>query len=229
MFIGNSRSFRERLGAKFGTVSDLVERLEQEAKTVVLIGDEAGTWGIIALRDTIRADAAQAIAALRSAGIGRVIMLTGDNERSARAIAHDAGIDEVHAGLKPEGKVERVRELAGTHGHVAMVGDGINDAPALAAANVGIATGAAGTDVALETADVALMADDLLKLSYAIDLARKARTITHQNLALSAVLIGGLIAGALSGLLSLPIVVVAHELSELAVIVNGLRMLQMRT
>ena len=229
VFIGNPRSFRERLGAKFGTVSDLVERLEQEAKTVVLIGDEAGTWGIIALRDTIRADAAQAIAALRSAGIGRVIMLTGDNERSARAIAHDAGIDEVHAGLKPEGKVERVRELAGTHGHVAMVGDGINDAPALAAANVGIAMGAAGTDVALETADVALMADDLLKLSFAIGLARKARTITHQNLALSAVLIGGLIAGALSGLLSLPIVVVAHELSELAVIVNGLRMLQMRT
>lgn len=229
VFIGNPRSFGERLGAKFSAVSDPVERLEQEGKTVVLIGDAAGTWGIIALRDTIRANAAQAIAALRSAGIGRVIMLTGDNERSARAIAHDANIDEVHAGLTPEGKVERVRELAGTHGHVAMVGDGINDAPALAAANVGIAMGAAGTDVALETADVALMADDLLKLSYAIGLARRAQAITRQNLVLSAVLIGGLVAGALSGLLSLPIVVAAHELSELAVIANGLRMLRTRT
>lgn len=229
VFVGSPRLFRERLGVKFSAVSDPVGRLEQEGKTVVLIGDEAGTWGIIGLRDTIRADAAQAIAALRSAGIGRVIMLTGDNERSARAIARDAGIDEIYAGLTPEGKVAKVRELADTHGHVAMVGDGINDAPALAAANVGIAMGAAGTDVALETADVALMADDLLKLSYAIGLARKARAITHQNLALSAVLIGGLIAGALSGLLSLPVVVVAHELSELAVIANGLRMLRTRT
>ncbi|MGX9948426.1 heavy metal translocating P-type ATPase (plasmid) [Bradyrhizobium denitrificans] len=229
VFVGNPRSFQERLGPKFGAVTDPVDRLEREAKTIVLIGDEASAWGIIALSDTIRADAAQAITALRSAGVGRVIMLTGDNERSARAIAHDAGIDEVHAGLTPERKVEKVRELAGTDGHVAMIGDGINDAPALAAANVGIAMGAAGTDVVLETADVALMADDLVKLSYAIDLARKARTITHQNLALSAVLIGGLIVGALSGLLSLPIVVVAHELSELAVIANGLRMLRTRT
>ncbi len=226
VFVGNPKSFRDRVGVKFGAVSKQVERLEHEGKTVVLIGGDDEVWGVIALRDTLRPDAAQAIAALRSSGIKRVVMLTGDNETSARAIAHDAGIDEVHAGLTPENKVEKLRDLARAHRHVAMVGDGINDAPALAAANVGIAMGVAGTDAALETADVALMGDDLLKLAYAVGLARRAQGITRQNLILSSLLISALVAGALFGLLSLPVVVVAHELSELAVIANGMRMLR---
>lgn len=226
VLLGSPRSFRERLSGTLGAASGPVERLEGEGKTVVLLGEEAGVQGIVALRDTVRHNAALAIAELRSAGITRTAMLTGDNERAARAIAREAGITESHADLTPEGKVEKVRELAAWYGHVAMVGDGINDAPALAAANVGIAMGAAGTDVALETADVALMADDLGKLPYAIRVARRAQAITRQNLALSAILITGLVAGALAGFLSLPIVILVHELSELAVIANGLRMLR---
>ena len=226
VFVGNPKSFRDRLGVRFAAVTDQVERLEQDGKTVVLIGGEDEVWGVIALRDTLRSDAARAITALRSSGIRRVVMLTGDNETSARAIARDAGIDEVHAELTPENKVEKLRDLARAHRHVAMVGDGINDAPALATANVGIAMGVAGTDVALETADVALMGDDLLNLAYAVGLARRAQGITRQNLILSSLLISALVAGALSGFLSLPIVVVAHELSELAVIANGMRMLR---
>ena len=129
----------------------------------------AGRWALLAIRDNIRPNAARAIAALHAAGIQQVVMLTGDNERTAQAIAREVGIDEVYADLKPEDKAAQVRELAERYGHVAMVGDGVNDAPALAEATVGVAMGAAGTDVALETADVALMADDLEKLAYALN------------------------------------------------------------
>jgi Cd2+/Zn2+-exporting ATPase len=153
-------------------------------------------------------------------------MLTGDNERTARAIAREVGIDEVHAELKPEDKVARVRDLTARHGHLAMVGDGVNDAPALAEATVGVAMGAAGTDVALETADVALMADDLEKLVYAVKLARKNQRVIRQNLALSVVVIGILVVGAVAGTFGLPAAVVSHELSEIVVIGSGLRMLR---
>lgn len=166
------------------------------------------------------------MAALHAGGVRKVVMLTGDNERTARAIAEEAGIDEVHADLKPEDKVARIREMTERAGHVAMVGDGVNDAPALAEASVGIAMGAAGTDVALETADIALMADDLEKLVDALSLARRAQGIVRQNLILSAVLISCLVAGAVTGLFSLPLVVIAHEVSEFIVIGNGLRMLR---
>ncbi len=152
-------------------------------------------------------------------------MLTGDNERTGRAIAAEVGIDEVWGGLKPEDKVVRIREMA-ARTTVAMVGDGVNDAPALAEASVGIAMGAAGTDVALETADVALMADDLEKLPKAILLAQRNRQIVRQNLALSCVVISVLVIGALTGSFSLPVAVLAHEVSELLVIGNGLRMLR---
>jgi Cd2+/Zn2+-exporting ATPase len=153
-------------------------------------------------------------------------MLTGDNHRTARAIAREAGIDEVRAELKPEDKAASIRELQARHGHVLMVGDGVNDAPALAEAAVGVAMGAAGTDVALETADVALMADDLGKLVYALGLARRNAGIVRQNLVLSAVVITVLVAGAVAGAFTLPIAVIGHELSEFVVIANGLRMLR---
>ena len=153
-------------------------------------------------------------------------MLTGDNRRTAEAIAREVGVDDVLAEPTPEGKGLKVRELTRDIGHVAMVGDGVNDAPALAEATVGVAMGAAGTDVALETADVALMADDLSKLVEGLHLARRNQRVVGQNLALSAVVIGVLIVAAVAGALSLPVAVLAHEVSEFIVIGSGLRMLR---
>jgi Cd2+/Zn2+-exporting ATPase len=153
-------------------------------------------------------------------------MLTGDNERTARAIAREVGIDEVYADLTPEDKAGIVRNLTARDGHVAMVGDGVNDAPALAEATVGVAMGAAGTDVALETADVALMADDLDKLVYALRLARRHERVVRQNLALSVIVITVLVVGAVLGQLTLPLAVIGHEMSEFVVIASGLRMLR---
>jgi Cd2+/Zn2+-exporting ATPase len=153
-------------------------------------------------------------------------MLTGDNEHTAQAIARELGIDEIYADLKPEEKVIKVRELAESYGHVAMVGDGVNDAPALAEATVGVAMGAAGTDVALETADVALMADDLEKLAYALTLAKRNQRVVNQNLVLSAIVISVLVIGAVLGMLTLPMAVLGHEISEFVVIGSGLRMVR---
>ena len=153
-------------------------------------------------------------------------MLTGDNPFATEAIARQIGIDEVYAELSPEAKTRKVAELDARYGKVVIVGDGVNDAPALAAAHVGIAMGAAGTDVALETADVALMSDNLSRLPYLIAFSRRTWRVIQQNLALSAVVIGSLIVGAVSGYFSLPIAVLAHEISEFVVIASGLRMLR---
>jgi Cd2+/Zn2+-exporting ATPase len=156
-------------------------------------------------------------------------MLTGDNERTAAQISKEVGIDDFYASLKPDDKVTKLRELMQRYKHVAMVGDGVNDAPALAEASVGIAMGAAGTDVALETADVALMADDLEKLVYAFRLAKRNQTIVRQNLILSAIVILILVIGAVSGQFTLPVAVLGHEISEFIVVANGLRMLTFGT
>lgn len=226
VYIGSPDLFRTRLGLSLDGADAELSRLQSEGKTVVLIGDERSAWGMIAIRDNLRENAKKAIAELHAAGVEKVVMLTGDNERTARAIAREAGIDEVHADLKPDDKARLVRELTQRIGHVAMVGDGVNDAPALAEATVGIAMGAAGTDVALETADVALMADDLEKLVYALRLAKRNQKIVRQNIALSAVVIGVLVIGAVTGAFTLPIAVLGHEISEFIVIGNGLRMLR---
>lgn len=203
-----------------------IAHLEAEGKTVVLVGDRQTVWGILAIQDSLRPGVAEILNALRREGIERIVMLTGDNARTAKAIARQAGIDDVFSELTPEGKALKVRELTSVSGHVAMVGDGVNDAPALAEATVGVAMGAAGTDVALETADVALMADDLSKLVEALRLARRNQRVVAQNLALSVVVIGVLIIGAVAGALTLPIAVLAHEISEFVVIGSGLRMLR---
>lgn len=226
LHIGKPGLFEDQLGISLGALREQITRLQAEGNTVVVIGDDRIAWGLFAIRDNIRPNARQAIDDLRRAGVEKVVMLTGDNERTAQAIAREAGIDDFYADLKPEDKVAKVRELSQSLGHVAMVGDGVNDAPALAEATVGVAMGAAGTDVALETADVALMADDLEKLVYALHLARRNQRIVRQNLALSALVIGVLVVGAVSDWFSLPIAVLGHELSEFLVIANGLRMLR---
>lgn len=226
VFIGSPALFENRAAGSLAAVSDDIKRLQSEGKTVIVVGDERTPWALLAVRDNVRPNARDAIAALHKGGVKKVVMLTGDNELTAQAIAREVGIDEVYADLKPEDKALRVRELSDRYGHVAMVGDGVNDAPALAEANVGIAMGAAGTDVALETADVALMADDLQKLVYALHLAKRNQRIVRQNLALSVVVIGVLVVGAVAGSFSLPVAVLGHELSEFVVIASGLRMLR---
>ncbi|TQQ79413.1 heavy metal translocating P-type ATPase [Halonotius roseus] len=164
-------------------LGETIPRLQQAGKTVVLIGTDERLEGVIAIADTVRPEAEWAIERLRANGIEQIVMLTGDNERTARAIGEAVGVDEVRAGLMPEEKVDAVKELCEAHpGGVAMVGDGINDAPALATATVGIAMGAAGTDTALETADIALMADDLTRLPYLHSLAETADGVIRQNI-----------------------------------------------
>lgn len=226
VYVGSPDLFERQLDINLASARDAIIRLQSEGKTVIVVGDERAAWGLVAIRDEIRLEAHKAIEELHKVGVEKVVMLTGDNERTAQAIAGEVGIDEVYFDLKPEDKVAKVRELAKSYGHVAMVGDGVNDAPALAEATVGIAMGAAGTDVALETADVALMADDLNKLVYALRLARRNQRVVNQNLALSALVIGVLVIGAVAGVFSLPIAVLGHEISEFIVIGSGLRMLR---
>ena len=166
-------------------LDELVPDLQAAGKTVVLVGTEDEIEGVIAVADAVRPSAARAVERLKQLGVSQTVMLTGDNERTARAVAEEVGVDEFRAELLPEEKVDAVRELVGDRseaGGVAMVGDGINDAPALATATVGIAMGAAGTDTALETADIALLADDLSKLPYLYELADGANSVIRQNI-----------------------------------------------
>jgi Cd2+/Zn2+-exporting ATPase len=199
--------------------------LEAEGKTVVLVGD--GTVrGLIAFRDTIRPRARDAVRALRGLGLGQVSLLTGDTRETAEAIGREVGIAEIHAGLLPADKVRVVEQLAERHRRVAMVGDGVNDAPALAASSVGIAMGISGTDVALETADVVLTSDDLEKISYAVALGRKSLRVVKQNLVFALGMIAVLVVSDLLGWMTLPWGVVGHEGSTLLVTLNGLRLLR---
>jgi len=160
----------------------VIPELQAEGKTVVLVGTEDELEGIIAVADEVRPEAKRTIERLRELGLERIVMLTGDNERTAGAIADQLGIEEHRAGLLPEEKVEAIRELDEDHDGVAMVGDGVNDAPALATATVGIAMGAAGTDTALETADIALLSDDLSRLPYLYELSNRANEVIRQNI-----------------------------------------------
>jgi cation-transporting ATPase G len=202
-------------------LQDRVAALQAQGATVVLVEQEGETIGAIAVRDELRPEAPEAIAALRSQGL-EVAMLTGDNRRTAEALAAAAGIEVVNAGLLPEHKVEVVRELQRSRA-IAMVGDGINDAPALATADVGIAMGTFGSDVAIETADVALMGDDLRHLPDTFAHARRSLRIARQNLFLSAGILAGLIPLAAFGVMGLAAVVAVHELAEVVVILNGVR------
>jgi Cd2+/Zn2+-exporting ATPase len=182
--------------------------------------------GLVAVADTVRPEARAATAALKAAGIRRTVMLTGDNERTAAAIAAQAGVDEARANLLPDDKVRAVEQLLAEYGAVAMVGDGVNDAPALARATVGIAMGGAGTDQALETADVVLMGDDLLKLPFAIRLSRQTLAVLRQNIAFSLALKAVFMALVLGGAATLWMAVFADVGASLIVIANGMRLLR---
>lgn len=201
-----------------------VERLEESGATAVVLVVDDQPWAVFGLADTLRDQAASTVAALKSAGIARTVMITGDNRRTADTIARRVGVDETLAEQRPEDKAAAIRRLQERHGGVVMAGDGINDAPALAAATVGVAMGSAGSDAALETADVALMGDDLSKLADALHLARRTRKVVRQNLVLSFVVLAVLVPGALFGVFNLPVAVAGHELSELVVILSGLRL-----
>jgi len=205
-----------------GELDRTVEALQVEGSTVVLVEHDGRLLGAIAVRDELRPEAATVVGALRGLAVDRIAMLTGDNRRTATALAEGAGVDEVHAELLPEGKVRIVDELR-ARGAVAMVGDGINDAPALATAEVGLAMGAMGSDVAIEAADVALMGEDLAHLPEVLAHARRADRIMRQNLVLSGLIIGILIPLAGLGVLGLATVVATHELAEVLVIANGVR------
>ncbi len=223
--IGSPALFSE-LGADISSVTSRIEGLQRQGNTVVLVGGTDAVMGLIAMSDPLRPGAVEAIRALKALRMDKLIMLTGDNRLAAEAIAAQVGIDEVRADLKPEDKIRAVEALDRQYGRVAMVGDGVNDAPALAAAHVGIAMGAAGSDVALETADVALMADDLSKLPYLFQFSQRSWQVIRQNLVLSISVIAVLAITALTGVLSLPVAVLAHEISEFIVIASGLRLLR---
>ena len=204
-----------------GPLAGDIERMQHAGATAVLI-ERAGTViGAVAVRDELRPEAREVVAGLRRGGY-TVAMLTGDNERTAQALAADVGIDDVHADLRPEDKARIVETLRASR-PTAMVGDGVNDAPALATADLGIAMGAMGSDVAIETADVALMGEDLRHLPQALAHARRSRTIMLQNVGLSLAIITVLMPLALFGVLGLAAVVLVHEVAEIVVIANGVR------
>ncbi|MFJ7841337.1 heavy metal translocating P-type ATPase [Lysinibacillus sphaericus] len=203
--------------------NNALSKLSAEGKTVIFIRDKEGIVALAALKDTVRDEAKKAVALLKELGID-VIMLTGDNEKTAKVIAKEAGVTEYVAECLPETKVTEMKRLLDQHKYVGMVGDGINDAPALATATTGIAMGE-GTDVALETADVVLMKNDLSKIAYAVRLSRKMQRIVKQNIFFSIGIIVLLIASNLLQVVDLPLGVIGHEGSTILVILNGLRML----
>jgi len=200
------------------------EKLAEEGKTVIFLRDTEGIAALVALKDTVRDEAKQAVKLLKELGI-HVAMLTGDNDKTAKTIAAEAGVNEYIAECLPETKVNHIKEYLNNYKNVGMVGDGINDAPALATATVGIAMGG-GTDVALETADVVLMKNDLSKIAYAVSLSKKMQRIVKQNIIFSIAVIALLIISNFLQAVDLPFGVIGHEGSTILVILNGLRMLK---
>ena len=206
-------------------ISNKVKELESGGNTTMLIRRNKEYIGIIALMDTPREAAKETLKKLKEIGIKRMIMLTGDNQKVADAVAKEIGLTDAWGSLLPEEKVDAIKKLKEQESKVAMVGDGVNDAPAMANSTVGIAMGAAGSDVALETADVALMADKLETLPFAIGLSREAKAIIKQNLWVSLGIVALLIPSTIFGLANIGIAVVIHEGSTLLVVFNALRLL----
>jgi Zn2+/Cd2+-exporting ATPase len=229
--VGSIR-FLEALGGPLDrALVQKLDVLQDSGKTCVLVAEigekTIHILGGLGIADVLRPEAPDVVRTLKEIGVERVVMVTGDNSRVASAIAQQAGVDEFHAGLLPEDKVRVVKSLK-TIGPVAMVGDGVNDAPALATATIGVAMGAAGTDVAMETADVVLMSDNLRNIPFAISISRQARKVIWQNLTIAMSVIVVLMASALGFSLPLTLGVVGHEGSTVLVCLNGLRLLAFR-
>jgi Cd2+/Zn2+-exporting ATPase len=221
--VGSPRLFEERDVPLDGAAEAELARVGAAGETPVILGDERGPIAILGLTDAVRPEARATLDALREAGVEELVMLTGDADAPARRVSESLGIS-YRAGLLPEDKVEAVRELVRKRGLVGMVGDGVNDAPAMSAASVGFAMGAAGTDVALESADVALMQDDLSKLAEAVKLSRSAEGIIRQNVFVSILIKGLFVLLAPFGLVALWLAVVADMGTSIAVTLNGLRL-----
>lgn len=224
--VGSVQSMNESGIRVPSVILEKVETLANQGKTTILVSKGGETLGLLAVADTIRPDTKNTISELHSQGIRKMVMLTGDNPQVAAHIARQIGMDEFRAQLMPEDKVTAVRSLVAQYQDVGMVGDGVNDAPALANATVGIALGGASTDVALETADVALMGDDLTKLPFAVALGRATRNLILQNLVIAMGVIFTLILSALFGWAGLGITVLIHEGSTIVVALNSLRLLK---
>jgi Cd2+/Zn2+-exporting ATPase len=223
--VGSHRLFEER-GLCTPIIHSQLDALAADGRTAVLVARDGRAVGIISVAEELREAGRDAIDLLRGQGVRHVALLTGDNTETARAIGRELGIDEVHAELLPEDKVTAIEDLRRRYGTVAMVGDGVNDAPALATADVGIAMGVAGSDAALETADVALMADELLKVPYAVRLSRATVRNIRANIAFSLALKAAFLALAVAGVATLWMAVVADMGASLLVIANGLRLLR---
>jgi Cd2+/Zn2+-exporting ATPase len=224
--VGKAAFVQSQVNSWTKTLEAQSQQWEQDGKTVVWVAYNHSVLGMIAIADTVRPEAARAIAQLKQLGIEAVVMLTGDNERTAHRIAQELGVDRVYAQLLPEDKVNAIKQLQRQYHTVAMVGDGINDGPALAQASVGIAMGATGSDVAMETADIVLMADRLEKLEHAIRLGRRSQAIVKQNIAFALSFIVLLLIANFASHITLPFGVIGHEGSTVIVTLSGLRLLK---
>jgi Cd2+/Zn2+-exporting ATPase len=224
-WLGSHRYLEER-GQETTEVHQRLESLARSGHSVVVVGHDHHVCGFIGLADSVRPEARQSLAALRGAGIQHIVMLTGDNRGTAEAIARETGVDEVYAELLPADKVVSIESLVAKYSSVAMVGDGVNDAPAMARASVGIAMGAAGSDAAIETADIALMSDDLTKLPWLVQHSRRTLAIIRQNIAFSLAVKAAFVALTFAGFASLWGAITADMGASLLVISNGLRLLR---
>lgn len=225
--VGSQKLYHEELGQPLpDTTIAQISAFEAQGKTTMVVSADTEIMGIIALADQPRPHVQQTLSRLKALGINALVMLTGDNQRVAETVGRHVGMTAIKADLLPEDKVTTIKSLLAEHGKVAMLGDGVNDAPALAHATVGIAMGAGGTDVALETADVALMSDDLTKLPFAVALSRQSRRIIMQNVLISVGVIMLLVPSAIFGIAGISIAIVLHEGSTLVVVANALRLLR---
>jgi Zn2+/Cd2+-exporting ATPase len=230
-FVGNHR-FTHELAVCSEEIEKILAGIEEEGQSVMVVGhkphaDCAGeVLGILAVGDTMRSNAPDAIRSLHAIGVRKVVMLSGDNQRTVNAIARQAGVDEAHGDLLPDQKIERVRSLLAEHKHVGMIGDGVNDAPAMVAATVGIAMGAAGTDTAIKTADIALMKDDLSKVAEAVHLGRRTVRVIQFNIAFAITVKLIFLVLAVFGYTSLWLAIAADTGATLIVTANALRLLR---
>jgi Cd2+/Zn2+-exporting ATPase len=222
--IGNRKLF-DGSGISLAGQEDYIRSEEEKGRTAVIIGNSGGISGIISIADSVRPGTKDLVKKLRSQGIKKIVMLSGDNKRAARSISEEIGLDDYYGELMPGDKVDVLKTLQKKYGRTAMVGDGVNDAPALASADLGIAVGGAGADVAMETADVVLMSAEINKLPYAVGLSRATVRNMKQNIVFAIFVAALLLSGVLIKTVNLSFGMMVHEASVLLVIVNAVRLL----